>query len=75
MDVEEYPDAQKEGFVNTTHRAVGDMETAIRLAKKECTMKVQDTLSGERYNVIEVYYDETAKVWKVVLRFSQNVDD
>ena len=74
MDVDEYPDAKKDGFVNTTHRAVGDMETAIRLAEKECTMKVQDALSGERYNVVEVYYDETAKIWKVVLRFSQNIE-
>ena len=74
LDVDEYPDAQKEGFVNTTHKAVGDTETAIRLAEKECTMKVQDTLSGERYNVIEVYYDETAKIWKVVLRYSQNIE-
>ena len=74
MDVEEFPDAKKDGFVNTTHQAVGDMETAIRLAEKECTMLVQDTLTGERYNVIEVYYDEAAKIWKVVLRYSQNVE-
>ena len=74
MDVDEYPDAKKDGFVNTTHRAVGDMETAIRLAEKECTMKVQDALSGERYNVVEVYYDETTKIWKVVLRYSQNIE-
>ena len=50
------------------------METAILLADRECTMKVMDAKSGERYNIIEVFYDETAKMWKVVLSYSQSID-
>jgi hypothetical protein len=29
---------------------------------------------GVRYNMIEVYRDEAAGMWKVVLRYSQNIE-
>ena len=71
MDVEEFPDARKDGFVNV-HPARGIfMETVIGLADMECTMKGQEP--GVRYNMTEVYRDEDAGMWKVVLRYSQNI--
>ena len=74
MDVDDYPDARKDGFVNVEPVSGINMETAILLADRECTMKVMDANTGERYNIIEVFYDDTAKMWKVVLRYSQNID-
>ena len=74
VDVDDYPDARKDGFVNTEPVSGINMETAILLADRECTMKVMDVKTGERYNIIEVFYDVTAKIWKVVLRYSQNND-
>ena len=38
--------------------------------KKE--QKIENKKDPEIY--IEVFYDETAKMWKVVLRYSQNID-
>ena len=72
MDVEDFPDARKDGFVNV-HPARGIfMEHVIGLADMECTMKGQEP--GVRYNMTEIYRDEEAKMWKVVLRYSQNID-
>ena len=73
LDQEEYPNAQKSGFVNTTSRRITTMEEAIALADKECTMEAQDGRE-KPYNMTEVHYDATAKIWKVVFRFSQNID-
>lgn len=73
LDLEEYPDAQKTGFVNTSSRKITTMEDAIALADKECTMEAQDGRE-KPYNMTEVHFDATAKIWKVVFRFSQNID-
>ena len=71
MDVEDFPDARKDGFVNI-HPARGVfMETVVELADMECTMKGMEP--GVRYNMVEIYRDEEAKMWKVVLRYSQNI--
>ena len=75
MDVDDYPDARTDGFVNVEPVSGINMETAILLADRECTMKVMDANTGERYNIIEVFYDDTAKMWKVVLRYSQNFEN
>lgn len=48
-----------EGFVNTASRSIGDTDTAIAAAQKECTMEFQNTAA--------VFYDEGAKMWKVEL--------
>ncbi len=52
-----------EGFANTVAQAV-DMGSVVTIAQKECTLKWQNTAL--------VSYDETAKVWKVELGFSQD---
>ena len=72
MDVEDFPDARKEGFVNVHPARIVFVETVIGLADMECTMKGQEP--GVRYNMIEVYRDENAGMWKVVLRYSQNIE-
>ena len=73
-DVTAYPDAQKSGFENTTPQKVASMADALVLADAECTMKVMDDRTGERYNIIQVFYDEDAGIWKVCLTYSQNPD-
>ena len=72
MDVEEFPEAKKNGFVNETVQTVKGMPDAVRLADRECTLSVQDSKTGERYNITEVFYDKTAGIWKVVFRYSQD---
>lgn len=52
-----------EGFVNTAAQNV-NMGNVVAIARKECTLEWQNTAV--------VSYDETAKVWKVELGFSQD---
>lgn len=73
-DKEKYPNAKREGFKNTTKSSVKSMEDALWLADKECTMPPQDTLTGERYNIVEIAYDPDAGIWRVFLQYSQNID-
>ena len=73
-DKDKYPNAQTDGFKNTAKSAVKSMEDAIWLADKECTMEIQDTLSGERYNIVEVAYDPDAGIWRVFFQYSQNIE-
>jgi len=73
-DVAVYRNAQKSGFENTTPQKVTSMADAIILADAECTMKVMDDRTGERYNIVQVFYDEDAGIWKVCLTYSQNPD-
>ena len=73
-DKDKYPNAQTEGFKNTTKTSVKSMEDALWLADQECTMPSQDTLTGERYNIVEIAYDPDAGIWRVFLRYSQNID-
>ena len=30
---------------------------------------------GEAYNIVEVLYDSSAKIWKVIFMWSQNTDE
>lgn len=73
VDLAEYPDARKDGFVNTKVQTVQTMEDAIRLADKECTMPIMVPQDKTGYNITEVHYDAVAKIWKVVFRYSQNL--
>ena len=73
-DQKKYPDARTDGFKNTAQSAVKSIEDALWLADKECTMPPQDTLTGERYNIVEIAYDQDAGIWRVKLRYSQNID-
>jgi hypothetical protein len=72
-DVAAYPDAQREGFKNTTKSSVKSMEDALWFADKECTMPTQGP-AGERYNIVEIAYDPDAGIWRVFLQYSQNID-
>ena len=73
-DKAKYPNAQTSGFVNTQASPVKSMDDALWLADKECTMRPQDALAGERYNIVEIAYDSDAGIWRVFLQFSQNID-
>ncbi len=73
-DKDKYPNSRTEGFKNTAKSAVKSMEDALWLADQECTMPPQDTLTGERYNIVEIAYDPDAGIWRVYLRYSQNID-
>lgn len=53
-----------DGFVNTTPRTISDAQDAIAAAQAECTLEYQNTAV--------VFYDETAKMWKVELGHSQD---
>ncbi len=72
-DKEKYPNAQTEGFKNTTKSSVNSMEDALWFADKECTMPPQGP-AGERYNIVEIAYDADAGIWRVFLQYSQNID-
>ena len=72
MDVEEYPDAKKDAFVNTAVCPINSMEDAIRVAQKDCSMVLREG-QKDMYNMTEVYRDARAGMWKVVFRYSQNV--
>jgi hypothetical protein len=72
-DKEKYPNAQTEGFKNTTKSSVNSMEDALWFADKECTMPPQGP-AGERYNIVEIAYDPDAGIWRVFLQYSQNID-
>lgn len=52
-----------EGFANTKPQTVS-LQNVVSIAQKECTLEWQNTAV--------VYHDETAKVWKVELGFSQD---
>lgn len=73
-DREKYTNAVTEGFVNTTANPVRTMEDAAALADKECTLPENEALGGERYNITQVFYDESTGIWKVVFAFSQDFD-
>ena len=73
-DKDKYPDAQTDGFKNTAKSPVKSMEDALWLADKECTMPTQDVLTGDRYNIVEIAYDPDAGIWRVFLKYSQNID-
>ena len=72
-DVRNRPDAQTEGFRNTTAKPVGTIADAIALADKECTM---DNIDGftKPYFQTKVYHDDTAGMWKVELYWWQDDD-
>ena len=72
-DKDKYPNAQTDGFKNTTKSPVKSMEDALWFADKECTMPPQGP-AGERYNIVEIAYDPDAGIWRVYLRYSQNID-
>ena len=72
-DKDKYPNAQTEGFKNTTKSSVNSMEDALWFADQECTMPPQGP-AGERYNIVEIAYDPDAGIWRVFLRYSQNID-
>ena len=71
QDKTSYPDAQVDGFVNTAPKEIHTPNDAIAIAAKECTLPVKEGRDC-RYNMMEVYYDHAADIWKVVLRFSQD---
>ena len=73
-DVAAYPDAQKSGFKNTSTQNITSIEDAIRIASAECTLKTHEP-DGEAYNIVEVLYDSSAKIWKVIFMWSQNTDE
>jgi hypothetical protein len=73
-DVAEYPNAQKSGFKNTSAQSISTIEDAIHIASAECTLKTHEP-DGEAYNIIEVLYDSSAKIWKVIFMWSQNTDE
>ena len=72
-DKDKFPNAKTEGFKNTTKSSVKSMEDALWFADKECTMPPQGP-AGERYNIVEIAYDPDAGIWRVFLRYSQNID-
>lgn len=73
-DKDKYPNARTDGFKNTAKSAVKSMEDALWLADKECTMPPIDAIGGERYNIVEIAYDPDAGIWRVLLRFSQDIN-
>ena len=73
-DKDKYPNARTDGFKNTAKSAVKSMEDALWLADKECTMPSIDAIGGERYNIVEIAYDPDAGIWRVYLRFSQDIN-
>lgn len=70
-----YPDAQREGFVNTRTRTISSWEDAVDIAAADCTLTQDITMACEDryYNIVTVFFDEEAKMWKVV--FSDSQDD
>ena len=73
-DKAKYPNAKTSGFVNNKTLPVKSMEDALYLADKECTMPPIDAIGGDRYNIVEIAYDADAGMWRVFLKFSQNVE-
>ena len=73
-DKAKYPNAKTSGFVNNKSFPVKSMEDALYLADKECTMPPIDAIGGDRYNIVEIAYDPDAGIWRVLLKFSQNVE-
>lgn len=51
------PGGRTEGFINTAPSPVTNQDKAIARAKNECTIE---------YNLIDIGYDSTAKVWAVM---------
>ena len=74
QDVAEHPDAQTSGFENTIAKTIESMEDALEIAAKECTLEPQIGISDDGYNMTKVYYDESAKMWKVEFMYSANDD-
>jgi hypothetical protein len=73
-DKAKYPNAKTSGFVNNKSFPVKSMEDALYLADKECTMPPIDAIGGDRYNIVEIAYDADSGIWRVLLKFSQNVE-
>lgn len=73
-DMAAYPDAQKSGFKNTAAQNITSIEDAVRIASAECTLKTHEP-DGQAYNIVEVLYDSSAKIWKVIFLWSQNTDE
>lgn len=68
-----YPDAKRDGFVNTAARTIGGVEDVVQLALADSTMTTDMEMyyQNRYYNVTKVFYDEDAKIWKVEFSFTQ----
>lgn len=65
--------AVTDGFVNTSASPVGSVEEAIARAKREADPRANPKYrEGYEYNISNVWYDESAGMWKVRLENSQN---
>lgn len=70
-----YPEAQRDGFVNTAVQRVDGWEDAARIAKADCSLTDDPAMADadRYYNIVTVFWDESAGIWKVV--FSNAQDD
>ena len=73
-DMANHPDAQTSGFKNTAAKSVSNVNDAIALADKECTLSDPGIGIATPYCQVSVYRDAEAGIWKVELFWWQDDD-
>ena len=73
-DQAKYPDAQTSNFKNTSAKTVSNVNDAIALADKECTLPDRNAGVATPYYQMSVYRDVDAGIWKVELFWWQDDD-
>ena len=71
-DQAKYPDAQTSNFKNTSAKTVSNVNDAIALADKECTLPDRNAGVATPYYQMSVYRDADAGIWKVELFWWQD---
>ena len=71
-DAANHPDAQTSGFKNTAAKTVSNVNDAIALADKECTLPDRNAGIATPYYQVSVYRDADAGIWKVELFWWQD---
>lgn len=69
-----YSDAQRTGFVNTAAQPIESWEDAVRIAQADSTMTTENEMVYQKrfYNIVVVFHDDSAGIWKVEYSASQN---
>ena len=70
-----HPDALRDGFVNAQPQTITKWEDAVRIAQADCSLTDDITKAcvDQYYNIVSVFFDDGAKMWKIV--FSDSQDD
>lgn len=69
-----YPDARRDGFLNTAPQIIETWEDVVRIAQADSIMSSDTGMvyQNKYYNIVAVFFDDEAGMWKVEYSASQH---